>query len=98
LIRNQECHSHYVRICVPYKQTQFCVMLYLCARADRLVLSNTIRVGILGLGKTLSKELGRDGITVNTVYPGWTLTERVAARAQVVWPCSLINRCSQSLH
>jgi len=45
--------------------------------ADRLVLSNAIRSGILGLTKTLSNELADYGILVNAVCPGWTLTGRV---------------------
>jgi 3-oxoacyl-[acyl-carrier protein] reductase len=44
---------------------------------DRLVLSNAIRAGVLGLTKTLSNELASWGILVNAVCPGWTLTKRV---------------------
>ncbi len=44
---------------------------------DGLVLSNTVRAGTTGLAKTLSKELGPLGITVNNVAPGWTLTDRM---------------------
>jgi len=52
--------------------------------AERLVLSNALRAGILGLTKTLSNELAEDGILVNAVCPGWTLTKRVdeLAKAQ----------------
>ena len=42
-----------------------------------LVLSNATRLGVVGLAKTLSRELGRDGITVNNVCPGLTLTDRM---------------------
>jgi len=45
--------------------------------SDKLVLSNAVRAGILGLSKTLSNELASDGILVNAVCPGWTLTRRV---------------------
>lgn len=45
---------------------------------DGLLLSNTFRAGLVGLGKTLARELGRDGILVNTVGPGRIDTERVA--------------------
>lgn len=41
-----------------------------------LVLSNALRTGVLGLAKTLSKELGPDGILVNVIAPGRILTER----------------------
>jgi 3-oxoacyl-[acyl-carrier protein] reductase len=44
---------------------------------DGLVLSNAFRPAIAGLAKTLSNELGRDGILVNTVCPGYTRTDRL---------------------
>lgn len=50
--------------------------------AESLVLSNTLRSGILGLSKTLSNELAKDGILVNAVCPGWTLTKRVEELAK----------------
>jgi 3-oxoacyl-[acyl-carrier protein] reductase len=42
-----------------------------------LVLSNSIRASTVGLTKTLSQELGGDGIRFNSILPGWTLTQRV---------------------
>ncbi|WP_414754738.1 SDR family oxidoreductase [Anabaena sp. CCY 9910] len=42
-----------------------------------LVLSNSIRLGVIGLTKTLSQELGKDQIRVNSILPCWTYTERV---------------------
>jgi 3-oxoacyl-[acyl-carrier protein] reductase len=50
--------------------------------AEQLVLSNTLRAGIFGLTKTLSNELAVDGILVNAVCPGWTLTRRVEELAK----------------
>ena len=50
--------------------------------AERLVLSNAIRAGVLGLTKTLSNELAEYGILVNAVCPGWTLTDRVERLAE----------------
>jgi 3-oxoacyl-[acyl-carrier protein] reductase len=41
-----------------------------------LLLSNTIRAGLTGWAKTLSTEVAADGVTVNSVAPGYTLTER----------------------
>ena len=41
-----------------------------------LVLSNTLRAGVLGLTKTLSQELGNEGIRFNSILPGWTKTDR----------------------
>jgi 3-oxoacyl-[acyl-carrier protein] reductase len=44
-----------------------------------LVLSNSLRLGVTGLVKTLSSELGPSGIRANSILPGWTHTERVEA-------------------
>ncbi|MGA8531742.1 MAG: SDR family oxidoreductase [Acidobacteriaceae bacterium] len=41
-----------------------------------LILSNTIRAGVLGLVRSLAGQFGRDGITVNNVGPGFTATDR----------------------
>ena len=42
-----------------------------------LFLSNSIRMGVLGWAKALSDEVAPHGITVNTVCPGTTKTERI---------------------
>jgi 3-oxoacyl-[acyl-carrier protein] reductase len=42
-----------------------------------LILSNAIRPGVLGWAKTLAHEVGRDGITVNTIAPGKVATGRM---------------------
>ena len=44
---------------------------------DRLILSNTARLGVIGMAKTLSRELAPEGITVNNVCPGNIGTERL---------------------
>lgn len=44
---------------------------------DGLVLSNAVRPGLWGYLKTLSRELGADGITVNLVAPGRIATARL---------------------
>jgi 3-oxoacyl-[acyl-carrier protein] reductase len=44
---------------------------------DNLVLSNTMRPGIVGLSKTLAQELSEDNILVNTVGPGTIKTDRI---------------------
>lgn len=41
-----------------------------------LLLSNTVRAGLTGWAKTLSAEVAADNVTVNSVAPGYTLTER----------------------
>lgn len=45
---------------------------------DGLILSNTFRTAINGLSKSLSSELGQDGILINTIGPGRIGTDRVA--------------------
>ena len=44
---------------------------------NNLFLSNSIRLGVLGWAKALSDEVGKDGITVNTVCPGSTRKNRI---------------------
>jgi 3-oxoacyl-[acyl-carrier protein] reductase len=41
-----------------------------------------VRAGLTGWAKTLSTEVATDGVTVNNVAPGWTLTERQAEVAE----------------
>lgn len=45
---------------------------------DNLDLSNVIRLSLAGLIKSASQILGKKGILVNGIMPGWTLTERMA--------------------
>jgi 3-oxoacyl-[acyl-carrier protein] reductase len=45
---------------------------------DNLILSNSLRAAVTGFAKTLAREVAADGITVNTILPGYTATERVA--------------------
>lgn len=42
-----------------------------------LILSNTARAGATGFLKTLALEVARDGITVNSVQPGYHATDRL---------------------
>ncbi len=51
---------------------------------DGLILSNTIRSGVIGLAKSLSNELAPFNITVNSVCPGYTLTDRVRNLARAI--------------
>lgn len=43
---------------------------------DGLLLSNTVRAGLTSWAKTVSNEVAADGVTINNVGPGYTLTER----------------------
>jgi 3-oxoacyl-[acyl-carrier protein] reductase len=47
-----------------------------------LALSNALRPGVVGYVKTLAAEIARDGVTVNTVLPGYTRTDRQEELAQ----------------
>jgi 3-oxoacyl-[acyl-carrier protein] reductase len=44
---------------------------------DFLILSNTARAGATGFLKTLALEVARDGVTVNSVQPGYHATDRL---------------------
>lgn len=44
---------------------------------DELLLSNSLRLAVVGWAKTLSNQVAADNILVNNVCPGWTRTERV---------------------
>jgi 3-oxoacyl-[acyl-carrier protein] reductase len=44
---------------------------------DGLALSNAVRPGVIGWLKTLARELGPDGITVNAIAPGQIDTDRL---------------------
>ncbi len=47
-----------------------------------LVLSNSLRAAVTGYLRTLSNEVAADGVTVNTVLPGFTATERLEKLAE----------------
>jgi 3-oxoacyl-[acyl-carrier protein] reductase len=44
---------------------------------DNLILSNSLRMAVIGMMKSLANELGPKGIRVNSINPGYTWTERV---------------------
>jgi 3-oxoacyl-[acyl-carrier protein] reductase len=49
---------------------------------DGLILSSAARSGVVGMAKTLANECATEGITVNNVCPGYTLTYRVKSLAE----------------
>ena len=51
---------------------------------DGLLLSNSIRPAVTGLAKTLSREYGKFGITVNNVCPGYTGTDRLNELSEAI--------------
>jgi 3-oxoacyl-[acyl-carrier protein] reductase len=46
-----------------------------------LVLSNSLRAAVTGYLRTLADEVAKDGVTVNSVLPGFTATERLDSLA-----------------
>ena len=53
---------------------------------SNLALSNAVRPGVVGWLKSLARELGPDGITVNTIAPGRIDTERLRSLHGDDWP------------
>jgi 3-oxoacyl-[acyl-carrier protein] reductase len=74
---------HFARAVLPYMQKKkwgrIVTITSVSVRQPvyDLVYSNAVRAGVLGLVKSLSNEFGKDGITVNNVAPGYTVTERL---------------------
>jgi 3-oxoacyl-[acyl-carrier protein] reductase len=77
-----------VRLCrevIPYmKRQQWGRIVNLVSIAAKqplegLVLSNSVRAGVIGLAKTLSQEMATYNILVNSICPGWILTERLTS-------------------
>jgi 3-oxoacyl-[acyl-carrier protein] reductase len=44
---------------------------------DNLILSNSVRAAVTGFARTLANEVAPFGVTVNSVMPGYTRTQRV---------------------
>ena len=49
---------------------------------DNLILSNSLRMAVAGLAKTLSREVAGAGIRVNVICPGATQTDRLEGTAK----------------
>ena len=50
---------------------------------DGLLLSNSIRPGVLGFSKSVARELAPLGITINSILPGSIRTDRTVELAQI---------------
>ncbi len=76
------------RLCLPYlgrsEQGRIINISSIAVRepAPNLALTNAVRPGVVGWAKTLSKDLGPRGITVNSIAPGRIST----ARMQELYP------------
>jgi 3-oxoacyl-[acyl-carrier protein] reductase len=70
-------------LCLPYLERSSCGRIVNITSSsvrepiDNLALSNAVRPGVIGWATTLARELGPQGITVNSIAPGRIDTERV---------------------
>jgi 3-oxoacyl-[acyl-carrier protein] reductase len=71
--------------------------------SDDLVVSSTVRPGILGLSKVLANQFTREGILINSVAPGFIRTARqeeisaVRAKAAGITPAEYIERLGKAI-
>ena len=76
-------HVRLVGLCLPYLRASGRGRIVAIESTSvkepiaNLALSNAVRPGVVGWLKTLARELGPDGITVNTIAPGRIDTERM---------------------
>src|SRR4030066_205498 len=76
-------HVRLIKAALPYLRQSDCASVVTMTSYSvkqpipNLILSNSIRAATVGLTKSLSQELGLDGIRFNSILPGWTMTERV---------------------
>jgi 3-oxoacyl-[acyl-carrier protein] reductase len=72
-----------IRLALPHlrrsDQGRIVIITSITARQpiDNLVLSNAYRPAVTGLAKSLARELGPEGVTVNCVAPDSVLTDRI---------------------
>ena len=80
---NLMSHVRLIRSALPWlKRSRAASVLTMTSYTVRqplqnLILSNSIRSATTAMTKTLSQELGGEGIRFNAILPGWTETERV---------------------
>jgi 3-oxoacyl-[acyl-carrier protein] reductase len=76
-------HVRLIRAALPYLRKSGCASVVTMTSYSikqpipNLVLSNSVRAATVGLTKSLSLELGSDGIRFNSILPSWTTTERI---------------------
>jgi 3-oxoacyl-[acyl-carrier protein] reductase len=65
---------------------------------DGLMLSNSLRAGVIAFARTLATEVATEGITVNNLLPGFTRTERIVelseqtAAREGITPAAVVAR------
>lgn len=70
-------------LCLPYLERSDCGRIVNVTSStvreptDNLALSNAVRPGVIGWAKSLARELGPQGTTVNSIAPGRIDTERI---------------------
>ncbi|MBM2821753.1 MAG: hypothetical protein HW413_499 [Thermoleophilia bacterium] len=70
-------------LCLPYLEQSPCGRIVNVTSStvrepiDNLALSNALRPGVIGWAKSLARELGPKGITVNSIAPGRIDTDRI---------------------
>jgi 3-oxoacyl-[acyl-carrier protein] reductase len=80
---------HLAQACVPgMRARHWGRVIFLTSMAAKqpvpgLILSNTARSGLLGFAKSLSNEVAKDGVLVNTVLPGHFDTARATELASM---------------
>jgi 3-oxoacyl-[acyl-carrier protein] reductase len=76
-------HVRLIRAALPHLRQSKCASVVTMTSYSakqpipNLVLSNSIRAATVGLTKSLALELGMEGIRLNSILPGWTITDRV---------------------
>ncbi|MEM7536939.1 MAG: SDR family oxidoreductase [Chloroflexota bacterium] len=82
-----QMHVHLIRAALPHLRANepswgriITVTSFSAKRAmEGLLLSSSLRPGVDGLVRSLASQLAPEGITVNNVAPGYTLTEQLDA-------------------
>jgi 3-oxoacyl-[acyl-carrier protein] reductase len=76
-------HVRLIKAALPHlRQSESASVLTITSYAVKqpipnLLISNSVRAATVGLTKSLALELGKEGIRLNSILPGWTETERV---------------------
>ncbi len=72
-----------IRLCLPWMTAQkFGRIVNLTSFAvkqpiDNLIQSNAVRSAVVGMAKTLSREVAEHNVTVNNICPGYVMTDRL---------------------